>query len=313
MGDAKSVNRDAFIKDAGGEDVVATIDGRPITASALRMEMMSQGVGAALEIDELAEKRRVLESVVRIDALAAVARAAGYDQRPDVAADINKLLADVYWRDRAEEMIREISVSDDEVRQYYDAHRSEYRQKERARGLVIMLRYPAGVDGVETTRAHADAILKKVGRGVTDEQRHSVLLEAARYESDDPRLRERSGDTGWLTANADVYYVPVPVVESLFRLEVGNTTSVETTRGIYIVHLVSHEPERVKPLEEASAEIRRQVQAQKRLQVDDEIYAPIRARVDVRVNDAALAHVGPERPPSSGATPPMFPVERVAR
>lgn len=129
-------------------------------------------------------RREFVESLVHTALLAREARRRGLDRQPEVAASVRRILSQRLQQVAVLEAISPASVTDEEVRAYYEAHRTEYQQPEYRRATVAITADRAAAEQF-TTAARA-------ARG--DMRRIQALV------------RERSVDTATREHDGDVFY-----------------------------------------------------------------------------------------------------------
>ncbi len=283
---------------------VATVDGRPITAAALRRAMVRRGADFLPGFSQADKKQELVESLVRTRILADQARDEGLDRDPDVAAQIESLLAQAYWRRTVAEMQVAPATAED-ARAYYDGHVEEFRRPRRARGAVLVLRWKrdAGTAERDRVRSRSAALAKKAAGS-----RPSVFTRMIEEESTDPATRRTAGDTGFVVEGTTVFRFDPPVIEALFEIpEVGGVEVVETERGMVLVQLREREGGDVAAFELVTDSIRRRLSAERREQAVAEQYSALRQRAAVEIDSDVLRGVGPADLAAS-ARPPAFPV-----
>jgi parvulin-like peptidyl-prolyl isomerase len=297
-------------------EIVATVNGRPITADAVRQEMIRRGADFLGGYDELEEKEALLEDVVRTEVLAQAAEQAGYDKDPEVVEATKRLMAQKYWAAHMGQVaVDEAEVTGDEVRTYYEQHRERWTTPERARGAVILLRFPpnATAEQQQAVREKAAAVLKEAKRQPPAERLFGSLAAA---HSDDTATKLRGGDIGWIPKGGQHYRWDDAVVAALFSIaDVGGLAApVETARGVCLVKLVDRDGGGVDELAELAPRIRSEIANERRRSRDAREYAALRAQYDVTVDRDRLERVGPRRTDVAGAHgPPLFPVGEKAQ
>ncbi len=283
---------------------VATVDGRPITAAALRRAMVRRGADFLPGFSQADKKQELVESLVRTRILADRARAEGIDQDPEVAAQIESLLAEAYWRRTVAET-QVAPATREDARAYYDQHVDEFRRPRRARGAVLVLRWNRTADTAERggIRSRAEALAKKAAGS-----RPSVFTRMIEEESTDPATRRTGGDTGFVVEGTTVFRFDPPVIEALFEIpEVGGVEVVETERGMALVQLRAREGGDVAAFDLVADSIRRRMSTERQEQAVAEQYSALRRRAEVEIDGDVLNGVGPSDLAAS-ARPPAFPV-----
>lgn len=285
---------------------IATVDGEPIGADAVRLAIVRRGGDFLGRYAKLDEKEKVVEELVRVKLLARAARAQGYDREPEIQAAIEQILADRYWQQHLAP--REVpEVTDADVEGHYEDHAGDFTDPERARAAVIFVAFPADADDETKAAARRTALeLREQARALPATERTFGSLAE---RSDDPTTRRRGGDLGFLARGAEVYSVERAVHDALFALERPGDIAepVETERGVYLVKLVERTGGGRLPLETVRTAIRQRLYDARVSDAEAARYAELRDEADVRLDRELLGTVGPSAVASSGR-PPSFPV-----
>jgi parvulin-like peptidyl-prolyl isomerase len=188
--------------------------------------------------------------------------------------------SEIYGELLRNELNKNLSVSDAEIRKYYFEHQkdAEFQQTERvtaahilvaARPSLITQRFQneknlsgealaaAVREEMERLRLRAQELRRKAARGAD-------FAALARESSDDAGTRERGGDLGAFTRQSHALNFD----DAAFSMKVGQISDVvQTDFGFHIIKKTKHEAARTKTLAEAAPEIRgllhRKLEAQK--------------------------------------------------
>ena len=159
--------------------------------------------------------RKITESLVAQLLAEQGAKAAGIDERPDVATRLRSIYASALLQD-VQQNAAEAAVTETEVAAFYEANRDRYRSEERIRVWQIVV----------ATEAEAKAILKTI---TTDpkyaENPVKTWDELARTKSLDKGTAMRKGDLGFMrpdgtTAHRDVTF-PAEVYAAVAEVDDG--------------------------------------------------------------------------------------------
>ena len=188
--------------------------------------------------------------------------------------------SEIYGELLRNELNKDLSVSDAEVRRYYFEHQrdAEFQQPERVTAAHILvaarptlitqrLQNEKNLSGealaaavreeMERLRLRAQELRRKAARGAD-------FAALARESSDDAGTRDRGGDLGAFTRQS---HAPA-FDDAAFSMKVGQISDVvQTDFGFHIIKKTKHEAARTKTLAEAAPEIRallhRKLEAQK--------------------------------------------------
>ncbi|NOY53935.1 MAG: hypothetical protein GXP58_10025 [Deltaproteobacteria bacterium] len=149
-----------------------------------------------------------------------------------------------------DEKIRKgITVSDDEVKAFYEKNKDKMKEPESVRASHILIRVAKNAPKKEeaAARKKIDALLARVKKG----EDFNTL---ARENSEDPSAKMNGGDLGYFTHGQMVPEFD----QAAFSLKVGQTSDViRTFFGFHIIKCMDRKPGREIPLKEASKNIRK--------------------------------------------------------
>jgi parvulin-like peptidyl-prolyl isomerase len=266
--------------------VLATIDGAPITAPQLRAEMAMRGGEDAFAT--AAQRRALLDDVIRLEVLATNARKAGYLDRPEVHRAIDQLLADQYAHDAIDEPLAGLEVTDAEIQQYYRDHLAAFTLPRSVHVALIVVAVPP-----DATPEQRQALRRRA------EEAHTLALAQkpdadfeglANKYSDDQSTRERGGDIGWIT-EGEPPHLDQSVTAAILAMREANEMSpvIETPSGFYVAKLLDVHAAVTRPLPEVRTTIHQQLVREQREDRAAKLYASALAVVPVNVNEAAVA------------------------
>jgi parvulin-like peptidyl-prolyl isomerase len=257
---AASVNGEViYQRELDGEvDAIARQYG--IDASTPQGRQQRQEI-ARIVLDQLIDQRLILQQArlhnalpteADVDAQVAEIRrtfptdadfAAALAQRQLTLADLrNRLRSSLAVRNLVPR-VAAVTVSDDEVAQYFREHRSEFDRPEQARVRHILLDDP------------------RVAQLVLGRLRRGELFDAlARQYSRDADSRERGGDLGWVSRGQ-----LVPEFEQVaFSLPPGQVSGVVRTQyGYHIIQVLERRPPAAASLNQVADQVRQRLLASK--------------------------------------------------
>ena len=141
-----------------------------------------------------------------------------------------------------------IQTPETQLRAYYDAHKDDFRVKDRVKVRRILFdtvgKQP---DEVKKIRAKADELLKQAKSGAD-------FAELATKNSQDQASKERGGDLGWM--QRDQLSALGPFADVAFKLKPGEVSDIVTTQfGFDIIKLEEKEPAGLQPFEKVKDQI----------------------------------------------------------
>lgn len=278
-----------------GSNVVALIEGRPVSLAALEKEVARRGPGST--------KEAALDGLLHFEATLARARSAGFDREPETVAAVERLLVARFEEREAGDQ-ESPAVTDDEVQAAYGANAIRYAVPAAFRGSILFLKLsPKAAPEQRATALKRAEDLRATALVADDAQRQRLILE----NSEDQATRYQGGDTGWLTAgNPAGAWEPAVVAAMVALAKPGDFAPViETPRGLHIVRMTGTRPASVRPLSEVRDGIRHQLQLAKRAQRNEAFRSRMRAGLTIRTNQTVLDRI--PTPASRESRPPPTP------
>jgi peptidyl-prolyl cis-trans isomerase C len=295
-------------KDAS-QGKIATVNGVVITRQAFdrEMNMIQQRQarsGQPLERSMLMKwQDKILEGLIEKELLYQESQKAGVKVAPDVVdnqlneikkrfpddkafekalADSGLTEADLRARIEKEQSIQQwieknflekITISEEEMKAYYDGHPEMFVQPESVRARHILIKVdPKGGDA-------AKAAAKKKIEEIQEKLKNGGNFEALAKEYSEDTTRDKGGDLGYFTKGRMVK----PFEEAAFSLQVGQVSPiVESIYGYHLIMVVDRKPEGKVSYEDAKPRIQQvlkneKVRTQLRAHLDD-----LKAKADIQ-------------------------------
>lgn len=251
----------------------------------------------------------ILNDLIERQAMLQQANASGLLNDPDVERAVeNQMLSQ--WLDRTVyEKKQQVQVSDEELRQAYEADKDRFRRPAMAR-LAILMRTLSPTASAEQTEAVRQELLDAAAHfrenrdEVTRNGRISGFGAVAADVSEHTVSRYRGGDLGWIRADAAMQRWPEELVEAGFGLKTGDISDVlEIDNTLYVVMKSDGREATVTPFEEAKISMRRRMIREKQEQIETEFQSNVLASVRISINNDKAADL--EIPKSGAETPPV--------
>ena len=259
---------------------------RGARASALRREVLDRLIDDEL-IGEQAVELRLTVTPEQVDAsIAEIKRQNNIDdeQLKDALRAQGMSMAS-YRADLKKQLLRfrviniavgsKVTISDEDVRAYYDRHYKSGGANVQVRASHIFLGIPEGADAGTVQEKQA------LGRKLADRAATEDFAKLAREYSDDGATRAEGGDLGFFGKDM----LPKPIEDLVFTMKVGDVRGpVRADRGFHVIKLVDRKVIEAKPLAEVEDDIRIQLR-QKEMDKQTKTYlADLRKRslVDIR-------------------------------
>jgi peptidyl-prolyl cis-trans isomerase C len=251
-----------------------------------------------LRYQSVEKRRELLNEMVDLELLAIEAKKRGLDKKPEAESAVRQVLRDALL-DEAHDALptpAEIPVSD--VRAFYDANVSQYREPERRRVAAIVLTDEAKAKEVlDSALAAHDAIAwgslfyKESSTAPADKQPDGPL--------------DLAGDLGIVGPVDDEKganpRIPEPLRAAAFKLErVGDVYKdvIAHDKKFYVVRLAGRTQAHERTFAEAERQIRVELLKVKMRELEGALEQELRKKYKVEIDDAALAQVQTSSPPA---------------
>ena len=250
-------------------------------------------------------RKELLDEMITVKLLAKEATAKGYDKDPVAQQEVRAILRDSMLAEARKNAPVPADVPEADVRAWFDAHRAEYKDPERRRLSVVVLRD-------EASARDALATAKKAASG-------TQWGELVRAKSVDSQARanvpvDLAGDLGIVSPPGDPRgantRVPDEVRAAAFEItELNGIADKAVASGgkYYVVRLTQKIPAHERAYEEAERSIRVKLAQDKLRAKEDELIAELRRSVKVEIDESALGTVKVDMGDGGGpasATPP---------
>lgn len=234
-------------------------------------------------------RKELLDEMITVRLLAREATAKGYDKDPLAQQELRAILRDSMLAEARKNAPAPADVPEAEVRAWFEAHRAEYKDPERRRVSVVVLREEAA----------AREALAAAKKAATSTQWGEIV----RAKSIDPQARanvpvDLAGDLGIVSPPGDPRgentRVPEEVRVAAFEIpELGGIgDKVVASHGkLYVVRLTQKIAPHERTYEEAERSIRVKLAQDKLRAKEDELITELRKSVKVEVDEGALATV----------------------
>lgn len=267
--------------------IVAKVGSSEITLGEVRafLETLDAPVRADLTKDPALLSRLVRSYAARA-AVLSEAKAKGWEKKPDVAAQLerirNETIVSTYLN--AETRPPADFPSDAEIQAAYDTNKARFMMPRQFQIAQIFLAVAAGADQAEQekVRKRLDEVQKKL------RQSPAAFAELARQYSDDTATARNGGTIGWVTEAAMIAEIRA-VVPSLEKG--GITEPLALADGWHIIRLIDTKPAAVRPLPEVRQAIIDGLREQRQAENEQAYLARLLEKNPPAINELALPQV----------------------
>jgi peptidyl-prolyl cis-trans isomerase C len=242
------------------------------------------------------EKLEILDDLIDQKALYLEAKRLGIDQDPK----IQRQMIQIMLRQTVYSQVKSLDISDDELKQYFEAHRDEFVIPEKARVRRILIKAEPTRSSAEA-KAMAEAAHKQIGGDI------ERFAKVATEVSEGP-FADRGGDVGQVSRTGRPG-MGEEAVERAFGLEIGQVSEpFEADGGWNIVAMVTKRERVDRTFEQVRGAVLRRAKADRHTALYEETVKRLRAELDVQTNPQALDDLsiaGPQR--ADGLRRPIAP------
>lgn len=221
-------------------------------------------------------KKDFLEDLIAEQLLYEEALRRGLNRDREVKELLNEAKVKILVAKLIENQVRKkTSVSDDEIKAYYEAHKDEFATPLQLQASHILV----------DTESQAKEILQKLADGAD-------FAQLAKQYSKDPS-KEKGGDIGYFRRGQ-----LIPEFENAcFALEVGNISDIVKTQfGYHIIRLTDRVEPRIRESTEVKDEIVRDLKGQAEREGFEHLISNLRSKSRIKINDELLKEVEVKTP-----------------
>jgi parvulin-like peptidyl-prolyl isomerase len=206
--------------------------------------------------------------------------------------------SEIYGELVREQLARGLAVTDEEVKNYYEAHKAdpEFQRPERVTASHILINARPNLISQQLQReknlsgealaAAAREEMEKRRKAAEDLRARAAagadFAALARAHSEDPSSREQGGSLGTFARNTHTRAFD----EAVFALQPGRVSNVvQTEYGFHVIKVTSREDTRAQTLGEAAPEIRRRLTGEREAKKLTESLQELRRKAKVRINE----------------------------
>ncbi len=251
------------------EEVVATVDGADITRS--RFDQVIEEYKQKIGKDALTakERARLLNNIILRELILKQPYIAELKKDPKIRRKVNKFEEDLLVAGYLDKEIgSKLTVTDQEMKQYYQKHPDQFKTKKKVSARVILLK----------TRKEAENIRSQLKAGAD-------FSELARKVSIDMPTASKGGSMGVVEKGKTF-----PEIEQvLFNLKQGEISEiVETQFGFNIFTVDTIYPETVQPYDEVKDKVKKRVLRLKEAKAFSKMEKSLEKNADITILDKSL-------------------------
>lgn len=197
-------------------------------------------------------KENFLRQIVQSKVISDIAKEKAFDKKPEIKKQL-ELFADNFLANEflKREIAEKVSISEDDMKSYYDTHKDEFKTPEtvRARHILVKVAPGASEEDKKKAKEKAEGILDKIKSG-------EDFAKLATELSDDTGSKPKGGDLGFFARGRMVK----PFEDTAFSLKPGQISGiVETQFGYHIIKIEEMKEAGIDPFETVKERIRQKL------------------------------------------------------
>lgn len=254
------------------EQVLATFDGGEITLDEFNQilsELPEQYQTLAQQ-----DKEKVLNMIIEQKLLLKEALAGNLDKTEDAKKKIDAAKDQILIHELIAREIQNISVTEQEMKQYYELNKNEFQEPEKIRARHILV----------DTEKEAKQILKELRKGAD-------FAKLAREKSTCPS-KEQGGDLGFFGRGQMVKEFE----DAAFKLNPGEISDVVKTQfGYHVIEVEDKKPAIIKTYDEAIDTIKQKLTMQRQQQKINDLIESLKKENNLVINKEAVSEKNEEK------------------
>lgn len=269
---------------------VARIGDKVITLGDFAQALQDMPEYERMRYQSLERRKELLRSMVEVHLLADEATKLGLDKDPIVQEETRQILVAWMRGKLVNDLPVPSSIPETELRAYYEKHIDLYREPERRRVSMVLLK-----DEATAKKVHEEA--KALPPGPPGATGWGALVK--KYSEDKPNEAQQApemfGDVGYVTAPADTHAQPSPkatpeVRTAAFALkEVGEVSApFKDANGWHVLRLLAKNEARDQSFADVERTLRVRILQEKRAAAEKALLDQIKNEVKVEIDDKAL-------------------------
>jgi peptidyl-prolyl cis-trans isomerase C len=233
-------------------------------------------------------RKELLDELVEVELLAQEATAKGYDKDTVAQQELRAVLRDAMLKEARTGAPQPSEIAEVDARAYYEAHKADYKDPERRRISMIVLKDEASANA---------ALSQAKGSGAAQ------WGELVRKLSIDPQAKanvpvDLAGDFGLVSPPGDARgenpRVPSEVRAAAFELEKKDDVLGRVVKSVdkfFVIRMTQKNDAHERTFSEAERAIRVRIAQDRAKAKEDEAYQNLRKQFPVKIDEVALANV----------------------
>jgi peptidyl-prolyl cis-trans isomerase C len=263
------------------QDILAKVGDNIITLSEFEETINAVPPQYRQKFKSKEQKAKFLERLVETALFSLEARAEKIDREKTIESRIQDTVDSILAREYIKRNVTDkITVTDDEISQYYQTHLKEFTRPEQVKARHILIRVdPEAIPG---KWAEAEIKARELKNRLDNGANFATL---AKEYSDDAKSKNMGGDLGFFAREK----MAPEFSEAVFSLRLGEIRDpVKTSFGYHIIKVEAKRPERIETLEKVKERIQYQLKSKKYRAGAEDAVERLKEKYEVILNTELL-------------------------
>ena len=230
-------------------------------------------------------KKKLFERAVQMSLLSQEARKLNIDKKEDVARRIKEMADQFIVQELTkQEVMDKITVTDDEMLQYYNQNKASFAKDEKVRVNLIMfdVKDNATQQMKDEKKNLADQALARIKKGEDFEA-------VAKEVSQDMRTKNRGGNAGLFARGKRIDLYGEAFEKQAFSLPLTTVSDVfQGKNGYYIIKVMEKKPQEQETFEEVKQRIERTLKTEKQKTAMESYLEGLKKKYSVKILDESM-------------------------
>jgi len=263
------------LTEAQANEVLAQVGDRTITVGELADRLASQSPYLRARFESPERRKEFLDNLVRFELLVYEAKRRGYGDRPEIIRARRNAMIQQLVKKEVDEPLEAMVITDEEVKQVYDANPLEFDRPGQVRVSDIFIEQ----------RARANKLLARAKKADL-----AGFRRLARDESEDEKTKANGGDLHFFEATGDGE-PPAAIRQAAFSLDKVSAVYpelIEEGNGFHIIMLTGKRPALKRTYEQAKRAIRHKLTRERKDAAMEALTERLREEIEIQVDYDAL-------------------------
>jgi len=293
------------------DNVMAIINNQIISKQTFLEQMKLRGGLRPGQYQDLKQKETLLDFLISQEVMFSQAKEKGILEDSVVQGLFKKVVIDRFLELELKPKLASAKVTKFEINKYFNENKQSYSKPARRRAAIIYININKK-DNDEIVKEKRLLIQEALSKVADLPEGTLHFGELAKTYSNDRNSRYQGGVIGWLINHPSrKYRWDDKVVEALFALKNNGDISpiIKTSKGFYVVRLVSAENIKEKSLSKLEKGIKNNLLQKKKKEIKNNFIEEITQLADISINQDLLASIEPLSKPVKNKTkkPPALP------